>query len=231
MYRTRIFHTFAGISQKEYSQLMKAKLVLISILTLLVTSLSSCFIKKLFKKQQHFNDHRGVYKDKGMTKSQMAFNDEMMRVMHPKKYRKKKHIKTHVLKEDHKALAKPRGRRGNSAADTGSLVMPKDWLNSSDSNNHTGQGIRNRPEYSGLVDSNGHPLNSPQNSAPVQSPADTSNRNGQAPPPAVPEQQVDSYGRPVDQNGQPIVTPGDESKQGGDADKKDKKKKKKKKTS
>ena len=77
---------------------MKAQLVLISILAFIVIYMSSCFLKPKF----HNNDHRGVYKDMGVSRDQKAYLEELDRKNHPRKYRKK-HVKTHHLKEDHRA--------------------------------------------------------------------------------------------------------------------------------
>ncbi len=41
------------------------------------------------KPKHHFNDHRGVYKDKGVTKGQLVYLEERKQRLHPKKYHRK----------------------------------------------------------------------------------------------------------------------------------------------
>ncbi|MCW3122024.1 MAG: hypothetical protein JWQ38_1516 [Flavipsychrobacter sp.] len=78
---------------------MKAHLILISILAFIAINMSACFLKPKF----HNNDHRGVYKDMGVSRDQKAYLEELKRKNHPGRYRRKHHVKTHHLKEDHRA--------------------------------------------------------------------------------------------------------------------------------
>jgi|GEM_PF-3796456 len=41
------------------------------------------------KPKHHFDDHRGVYKDKGVTKDQLIYLEERRQRLHPKKYHRK----------------------------------------------------------------------------------------------------------------------------------------------
>ena len=41
------------------------------------------------KPKHHFDDHRGVYKDKGVTKDQLVYLEERKQRLHPKKYHRK----------------------------------------------------------------------------------------------------------------------------------------------
>ena len=99
----RYFVYFCGYFKENY-YIMKAKLISICILFLLTFFLSSCFLKP----KEHFNDHRGVYKDRGMTQDQKDHMEEMRhRKRHKKHHRRhKKHVTVHMAKENHRADAK-----------------------------------------------------------------------------------------------------------------------------
>jgi hypothetical protein len=100
---------------------MKAKFLLIAILTLLTTSLSSCFIKKWFTQPKRYNDHRGVYKDMGLTPDHKAFLEARGMNKHKKHHHKKKKVKTHKLKEDQNKKA---AEETNLNADSSAQKMP-----------------------------------------------------------------------------------------------------------
>ena len=84
--------------------IMQARVILITLLFFAALHMSSCFLKP----KVHFNDHRGVYKDKGVTKDQLVYLEERKQRLHPKKYHRKsvKQAKREDRKEKKDALAK-----------------------------------------------------------------------------------------------------------------------------
>jgi hypothetical protein len=163
------------IPNKERS-IMKAKFLLIAILTFLVFSLSSCFIKKWFKPKVHQIEHRGDYKQMG--KHAQYYPSKEKRIRKPKHHGK--HYKHKMEKRRQKAANKRKEAAAQDAGNSGNFQT--DWKDS------TGQ----------------HPIVPNQQSTPQQpAPADTTKvrmeppaqatPNDQSPPVPQPEQPAEKH--------------------------------------